>query len=109
MPYTSNRPQAISVLSIQKDYEYGRPQTLFNVQPPLPPGIDNELIEEVAGVFDNMIYNETGSGNDGQVQISSIPASASFFIVHEETTGVFGNLVEEETTGVFNQELGVGS
>lgn len=107
MPYTSNRPQTISVLSTQKDFEYGRPQTLFNVQPPLPPGLDNELIEEVAGTFENLIYND--GVESGQVQIASIPASATFFVVHEETTGVFGNLVEEETTGVFNQELGVGS
>lgn len=37
---------------------------------PLPPVIDHELHEETLGVFGNIIYDETGGGNDGQVEIS---------------------------------------
>lgn len=37
--------------------------------PPIPPTIDKEVVEEVATVFDNLIYNETGGGNDGRVDI----------------------------------------
>lgn len=40
-----------------------------NVSPVIPPIIDKEVIEESLGVFDNMIYNETGGGNDGRVNI----------------------------------------
>lgn len=44
------------------------PQSLLTVAPP-PPLFDFEVIEEVATVFDNMIYNESGGGNDGQVAV----------------------------------------
>ncbi len=97
----SNRPQQVTALTVSKDYEIGRPQSPFVIQPPLPPGFDDELIEEVAGVFDNMIYNETGSGNDGKVLISTVALQSTSLIAVEESTGVFDQLVYEETTGVF--------
>lgn len=37
--------------------------------PPLPPTIDKEVVEEVATVFDNLIYDEDGVGSTGQVNI----------------------------------------
>lgn len=44
------------------------PQNNENTNP-VPPPIENELHEETAGVFGNLIYDETGGGNDGRVKI----------------------------------------
>lgn len=92
----SNRPQQVTALTISKEYEIGRPQSPFVIQPPLPPGFDNELIEEVSGTIDLMIYDESGSGNDGFVQIGTAGAQEEALIVYEESTGVFGNVIYDE-------------
>lgn len=44
------------------------PQGLGQI-PPVPPTIDKELIEEVATVFDNLIYDIDGATDTGQVDI----------------------------------------
>ena len=38
--------------------------------PPAPPTFTFEVAEQVAAVFDNIIYNETGGGNDGQLVVT---------------------------------------
>ncbi|KKK89267.1 hypothetical protein LCGC14_2734850, partial [marine sediment metagenome] len=76
------------------------PQSPFTVQPPLPPGFDDELIEEVAGVFDNMIYDADGVGDTGKVLIATSASQTTALIAVEESTGVFDQLVHEESTGV---------
>ncbi len=95
-----NRPQQISALTVHQEYELGRPQSPFTVQPPLPPGFDDELIEEVAGVFDNMIYDADGVGDTGKVLIATSASQSTSLIAVEESTGVFDQLVHEESTGV---------
>lgn len=37
--------------------------------PTIPPTIDKELVEEVATVFDNLIYDIDGATDTGQVDI----------------------------------------
>lgn len=53
-------------------YYFNRPHEAYGSKSdvPPPPTADFEVIEEVATVFDNLIYNETGGGNDGQVVIT---------------------------------------
>ena len=100
-----NRPQQISALTVHQEYELGRPQSPFTVQPPLPPGFDDELIEEVAGVFDNMIYDADGVGDTGKVLIATSASQTTALVVHEESVGVFGQMVIEESTGVFDNAI----
>jgi len=69
---TQNRPHNVTVLTVTRVYELGRPQHVFGPTNDFaPPEFDNELIEEVATVFDNLIYDESGGGNDGFVLIES--------------------------------------
>lgn len=51
---------------------FPRPQLFFgpDTGSPPPPKEFVELVEETTGVFENMIYNETGGGNDGNVIIT---------------------------------------
>lgn len=100
VPNISNRPQQVSALTVRKEYEIGRPQSPFVVQPPQPVGVDEELIEETVGVFDKLLQDETGS-DPGFVTISVSSAIATQLMAHEETTDVLGQMVYEETTGVF--------
>lgn len=54
-------------------YFFQRPQELYGPNAPLPPPPtppDKELAEQTTGVFDNVIYNETGSGNDGDIVVT---------------------------------------
>ncbi len=70
---SSNRPQDIGSPDIDYDYYFNRPQKLFSDPTPPPPSVvDHELAEQVASVFDDVIYNETGGGNDGQIAVTVI-------------------------------------
>jgi len=71
---SGNPPQLASQFDIDHYYFFPRPQTPFggDAGTPPPPVLDFEIIEEVASVFDNMIYNESGGGNDGQVVVTKI-------------------------------------
>ncbi len=69
----SNAPQDIGSPNINHYYYLARPNKLFSdPTPPPPSAVDHELAEQVAAVFDNVIYNETGGGNDGQLVVTVI-------------------------------------
>jgi hypothetical protein len=56
-------------------YFFQRPQEMYGPNAPIPPPItpsDFEVAEQVATVFDDVVYNETGSGNDGQLVVTQI-------------------------------------
>lgn len=55
-------------------YFFDRPQELYGPNAPLPPppaAPDKELAEQTLGVFDMVVYNETGSGNDGDIVVTT--------------------------------------
>lgn len=51
---------------------FPRPQAPFGFDSgtPPPPTEDFEVAEQTAAVFDDLIYNETGGGNDGQIVVT---------------------------------------
>lgn len=51
---------------------FNPPQEIFggDIQPPPITPSDFEVAEQVASVFDDIIYDETGGGNDGQVVVT---------------------------------------
>jgi hypothetical protein len=53
-------------------YFFHRPQLVFGTSAGIPaPGVtDFEIAEQTVGVFDNIIYNQTGGGDDGQVVVT---------------------------------------
>ena len=104
VPRISNRPQQISALTVYKEFEIGRPQSPFVVQPPQPVGVDQEIFEETAGVFDKIIQNETGT-DPGFVTILVSSAVATQLMAHEETVGVRGQMVSEEVTDEINNQI----
>lgn len=66
-----NAPQDMGTPDKNFDYYFTMPQNLFQDSTPPPPGIvDVEIIEETTGVFDKLIYDETGGGNDGFIAIT---------------------------------------
>ncbi len=67
----SDAPQDVGSPSIDFYWFFPRPQMLFSdPTPPAPPTFTFEVAEQTVGVFDNIIYNETGGGNDGQLVVT---------------------------------------
>jgi len=52
-----NRPQHLVDLRLNIGDNYHRPQSLFFTQG-TSPGVDSEIIEEVAGIFDALLYDQ---------------------------------------------------
>lgn len=70
---SSDGPQDVGSPSVNWDYYFNPPQMLFSdPTPPAPPSFTFEVAEQTVGVFDNIIYNETGGGNDGQIVVTEI-------------------------------------
>lgn len=51
------RPQEIEDILLNIGDQFGRPQNIFEANG-ISPGVDSELVEEVAGLFDTLIYND---------------------------------------------------
>lgn len=68
-----NAAQDLGTPSINFDYYFPMPQRFFpESTPPAPPTFTFEVAEQTVGVFDNIIYNESGGGNDGQIVVTEI-------------------------------------
>lgn len=67
-------PQNIGSPDIIWSYFFSVPNKLFPGTSPAPPPavLDFELVEETVGVFQNLIYNESGGGNDGQIVVTNV-------------------------------------
>ena len=66
-------PQNAVSLAETHHYYFERPQEVFGPNAPIPPPLNIptfEVAEQTAAVFDNIIYNESGGGNDGQVVVT---------------------------------------
>lgn len=69
----SDAPQDVGSPSIDYYWFFARPQMLFSdPSPPPPPTFIFEVAEQTVGVFDDIIYDETGSGNDGQIVVTNV-------------------------------------
>lgn len=98
VPNIANRPQNISALTVRKEYEIGRPQSPFVVQPPQPVGIDNELYEEVLG--DRQFIDYDDGTETGRITLLSRSSVSTQLMAAEEVLGVRDQVVHEETTDV---------
>jgi len=68
----SDAPQDVGSPSIDYYWFFARPQNLFSdPTPPAPPTFTFEVAEQTVGVFDNIIYNESGAP-DGQIVVTEV-------------------------------------
>lgn len=51
------RPQSIGGFLLNIGSEFGRPQNIFE-EVGISPGVDSELVEEILGVLDPLIYDD---------------------------------------------------
>lgn len=66
-------PENAASLFADVFYFFQRPHQMYGPNAPIPPpptAPDFELAEQTVGVFDEVIYDETGSGNDGQIVVT---------------------------------------
>ncbi len=71
----SRAPQNATAFFDRHHYYFERPQEVYGPNAPVPPpptAPDMELAEQVLGVFDNVIYNESGGGNDGGIVVTQL-------------------------------------
>ncbi len=71
MVNAGNPPQQATQFDNNHYYFLPRPQALFGGDTGTPPIVEDfEVAEQVAAVFDNVIYNESGGGDDGQLVVT---------------------------------------
>ncbi len=58
MSFYINRPQCMGKTELNFGSEFSRPFKIFPCRQDPTPGVDTELVEEVEGIFDALLYDQ---------------------------------------------------